>query len=342
MRNPRNTLTTSVDDPFLWGCLPWKFFYNVDDIRWGLGAANVCFKNSFFSYFFSLGKVLATERFGRGPFQGSVDASVRLLCPDNTLSMVFHPSEQKRLMGRASWFRKASEPIAVTRSFEKIPQEYHPPLQRKKTSWLHIFPEGYVCQMQPPHSNSMRYFRWGTSRLLLEPTVAPVVVPIFGSGFEKIAPESTADDIIERYTPHNRGAEINVVIGDPIEDEIIERFREKWRNLCSEQYDDQKSPNDLSFSLKFGKQAQKLRSEVAAMMREKVVFLRDNVCKFPKEDSRLKDPAFWKRYTASEGLSDPDIKFIGKNWAIKRLQTRIKNFDEYGNELPSLEEVSKR
>ncbi|GMG31958.1 unnamed protein product [Ambrosiozyma monospora] len=73
------------DDPFLWGCLPWRYFMDLDDIRWGLAASNVCFKTEAASTFFSLGKILSTERFGRGPFQGALDAAVRILSPDDSL-----------------------------------------------------------------------------------------------------------------------------------------------------------------------------------------------------------------------------------------------------------------
>ncbi|GMG10374.1 unnamed protein product [[Candida] boidinii] len=74
----------------------------------------------------------------------------------------------------------------------------------------------------------------------------------------------------------------------------------------------------------------KLRSKVAAYLREKVAELRlENG--LPEEDSRFKEVTFWKKYTASEGKSDPDIKFIGQNWAIKDLQTNIPTYDRYGN-----------
>lgn len=34
-----------LDDPFIWGILPWKNFFNPDTIRWSLAADNVCFGN---------------------------------------------------------------------------------------------------------------------------------------------------------------------------------------------------------------------------------------------------------------------------------------------------------
>lgn len=95
-----------------------------------------------------------------------------------------------------------------------------------------MYPEGFVLQLQPPFNNSMRYFKWGITRLILESTKAPVVVPMFATGFEKIAPESAAGTTVNRYLPANFGAEINVAIGEHIAEEIIDGFRKEWKDLC--------------------------------------------------------------------------------------------------------------
>ncbi|MCQ4799286.1 hypothetical protein NE574_14605, partial [Eggerthella lenta] len=79
--------THMVHDPLVWATLPYKLFTSLDNIRWSLGAHNICFQNKFLANFFSLGQVLSTERFGVGPFQGSIDASIRLLSPDDTLDL---------------------------------------------------------------------------------------------------------------------------------------------------------------------------------------------------------------------------------------------------------------
>lgn len=36
-----------LDDPFIWGVLPWSNFFSPDTIRWSLGADNVCFGNRY-------------------------------------------------------------------------------------------------------------------------------------------------------------------------------------------------------------------------------------------------------------------------------------------------------
>ncbi|ODV83379.1 hypothetical protein CANARDRAFT_30005 [[Candida] arabinofermentans NRRL YB-2248] len=307
------------DDPLLWGCLPWKYFRDVDDIRWGLAAANICFNNKFSSTFFSLGKILPCERFGRGPFQDSLDAAIRILSPDDTID-----SEHI--------FQLENTVNPLINDIKSLYSKSHtPPVLRHKTSWMHIFPEGYVCQLEPPHNNSMRFFRWGTARLVLEPTVAPVIVPIFSNGFEKIAPEGRSADFSDSVLPQNIGAEISVNIGKPIDDSIIESFRKEWRDLCVK-YTDATNPNDMSFDLKFGDEAKALRSRVCAYLREQVAKLRLD-SGFPEEDPRFKSVDFWTNYTNSKGESDKDIKFVGLNWAVKEYQKNVKRFDEFGNEV---------
>ncbi|CAI4869282.1 CRB_1a_G0057390.mRNA.1.CDS.1 [Saccharomyces cerevisiae] len=153
-----------VDDPLVWATLPYKLFTSLDNIRWSLGAHNICFQNKFLANFFSLGQVLSTERFGVGPFQGSIDASIRLLSPDDTLDLEWTPHSE------------------VSSSLKKA---YSPPIIRSKPSWVHVYPEGFVLQLYPPFENSMRYFKWGITRMILEATKPPIVVPIFATGFEK-------------------------------------------------------------------------------------------------------------------------------------------------------------
>ncbi|CDK27508.1 unnamed protein product [Kuraishia capsulata CBS 1993] len=328
-----------ADDPFLWATLPWRYYKDVDDIRWGLGAANLCFSNKVLSTFFTLGKVLKTERFGRGPFQGSLDAAVRLLSPDDTLSLAFQPGQQNQSL---KWYSplwkilRTNQSSALSVEAKKLlgyglQQDYVQPILRRKTSWVHIFPEGYVAQLEPPHSNSMRYFRWGTSRLILEPTVAPIVVPIFSQGFELIYPESSAEDGMDRFFPQNRGAHIRITVGDPVDDSVIAGFREKWNQLCHKYYD-RESPGQMSEELKFGKEARALRANVSSFLRNLVSDLRTSTG-LRAEDPRLKTHEFWHAYTHSKGVSSPDVKFIGKNWAIKEYQKNVKDYDEFGNEI---------
>lgn len=170
-------------------------------------------------------------------------------------------------------------------------------------------------------------FQMGSLQNDLESTVAPIIVPIFTTGFEKIASEEAAGSTIKRYIPTNFGAEIKVTVGNTIEDNVIEKYREEWRQLVDKYYDP-KNPVDLTQELKYGKEAQDLRSRLAAELRKYIAQIRHDECKFPEEDARFQSSAWWKSYTLTEGASDPDVKFIGKNWAIRRLQKFLTKQEE--------------
>lgn len=332
-----------VDDPTFYAALPWKYHFDIDNIRWSFGADNICFSNTALSWFFNLGKTLGTKRFGGGIFQGSLDAAIRILSPDGTLDLEYTPlvkEEQKPMILQEVNNLNASEKVKENVNFLK-PNETatnvimsKSPFIRTKTSWFHVFPEGFVLQLEPPHNNSMRYFKWGISRLILESTRAPVVIPIYSFGFEKVAPEDTAEEGINRFLPNNIGAEIHVCIGDPIPDETLENYRQEWRNLCSK-YIDKKNPHDLSPELKTGKKAEKLRSDLAAEVRQSVLNIRSGLGMFNPEDPRFKSPAFWKEFTNTEGFSAPDVKFIGKNWAIRRFQKHLPEYKDNSDDKPN-------
>jgi monolysocardiolipin acyltransferase len=324
-----------VDDPAFYAALPMRYHLDVDTIRWGFGAHNICFSNKALSWFFNLGKILGTKRFGEGPFQGSLDAAIRILSPDDTLDLEYMPGVKdiaKPTLLQEVNNLKLEKSHNLVKFIKPTPESTNvimskSPFIRNKTSWFHVFPEGFVLQLQEPHQNSMRYFKWGVSRLILESTRAPVVVPIFTYGFEKVSPEETADEGIHRWLPSNIGAEIHIAIGDTFSDERIESYRQKWRDLCKK-YIDPKKPTDLSEELINGKAALLLRSQLAGELREAVLNIRESLGVFKPEDPRFKDPKFWTEYTRTEGMSDPDVKFIGKNWAIKRLQKHLPEYSE--------------
>lgn len=277
---------STVDDPFIWATLPMSMYSSLTNMRWCLGAHNICFAGKIRSFFFSAGQVLSTERFGAGPFQGAIDASIRLLSPDDTVP-----------------FGKASR--------------YLPPIIRSKPSWVHVYPEGFVLQLHPPFSNSMRYFKWGITRMILEATKPPIVLPIFTTGFENILPEEETASGFQQFVK-SIGTEINVSFGKPLDDALVDKYRAEWGSLV-EKYS---SPDDtdLNDTLKYGEEAQDLRSRLAGELRSAVAEIRSEDRQLPEEDPRFKNPSWWKRYTVTEGKSDPDVKFIGQNWAIRRLQ----------------------
>lgn len=158
-----------VDDPAFYAALPWRYHLDIDTIRWGFGAHNICFSNVFQSWFFNLGKILGTKRFGEGPFQGSLDAAIRILSPDDTLDLEYTPGVEEEakpvvLQTVNNVYNKSN--TDMVKFIKPTPDSTNvlmskSPFVRSKTSWFHVFPEGFVLQLQEPHNNSMRYFKWG-------------------------------------------------------------------------------------------------------------------------------------------------------------------------------------
>ncbi|CAN3363021.1 tafazzin [Diutina catenulata] len=314
-----------VDDPSFVALLPRRYWNDIDNIRWGFAADNVCFGTAAQGWFFNLGKILGIRRFGAGPFQPTVDAAIRIVSPDDSVA----PGTVPKTMTADDW----QLPVAIQeanlapqmRPSAESTQLLMPtlPFVRKKTSWFHVFPEGFVLQLQPPDNNSMRYFKWSVSRLILEATRAPIVVPMFAHGFEKVAPEDITG--WKRWFPANLGSEINLFIGQQIPDATIERFRVKWRQLVSVLGDPWSTTGDLSQELMTGQWAEKLRSELAAELRTHVAALRRQAG-FGPEQAKFASPKWWHAFTTSEGASDQQVKFVGLNWAIRRLQSHLPEY----------------
>ena len=188
---------------------------------------------------------------------------------------------------------------------------------------MHVYPEGFVLQLHPPFQNSMRYFKWGITRMILEATRPPIVLPIFTTGFENILPEDGDEGTNAQETGFQRfrrtiGTKINVSFGKPLDDSLVDAYRAEWESLVSKYSNP--GDTDLNDTLKYGEEAQDLRSRLAAELRSAVAEIRAEDPSLPEEDPRFKSPSWWKRYTMTEGKSDPDVKFIGQNWAIRRLQ----------------------
>lgn len=314
---------SSVDDPFVWACLPWKYFKDLDDIRWGMAATNICFTSGATKTFFSLGKLLPCDRFGRGPFQPAINACIRLLSPDNTLdeSHLFHSSTKELSESMQKNLKPESNFLS---------DKYVCPILRKKTSIVHIFPEAFLCQLQPPFSNSMRFFRWGTARLILEPTVSPIIIPIFSNGFEEIKPELVEERLLDFVTFHNKGCNVHVNIGKPLDSVVIDGFRNEWRKLCVKYSKAATDSSIMPDELKFGEEAKQLRAKVCDYLREQVNNLRRE-SGFPNEDPRFRSEKWWSDYNKTNGKSDPEVKFIGLNWACTDYQPNLQIYDSKGN-----------
>ncbi|RUP45989.1 acyltransferase-domain-containing protein [Jimgerdemannia flammicorona] len=94
-----------MDDPILWGLMPLRSFLKCPQrMRWVLAAADVCFTNPAFSFFFALGQTLPIVR-GDGIYQPCMDYAVWCMRHHARWIHVFPESRvnQTREMIRWKW-----------------------------------------------------------------------------------------------------------------------------------------------------------------------------------------------------------------------------------------------
>jgi len=87
-KRDRGLLTVSnhvcvLDDPMIWGVLPFRHSFSPENHRWSMGSYDLCFQNKVLSTFFTLGQVLPTHRSAYSPygglFQPTMTQAIRLL-----------------------------------------------------------------------------------------------------------------------------------------------------------------------------------------------------------------------------------------------------------------------
>ncbi|QDS75003.1 hypothetical protein FKW77_005609 [Venturia effusa] len=292
--------TSVLDDPLIWGCLPMRFFFNPNQMRWSLGSYDICFQGSALTTFFNLGQVLPTHRRTYseqgGLFQPTVPQCVRLLSRGPfTQPTPPHPNwasdiKKGALEPDSSSDHSLSDPFTdPTHTYSTTGSDVFPApssYSSRRHSWVHIFPEGKVHQ----HSDhSMRYFKWGVARMILEPDVCPQVVPIFIAGPEEIMHEARP---APRWLPRI-GKKVTVTFGEPISQVVWDAFRERWRKLRSKEAAksqsllpvEQNGDGALSEELMYGKDAVSLRLEVVAVVRNEILKLR-RARGYPEEDPK--------------------------------------------------------
>lgn len=137
-------------------------------------------------------------------------------------------------------------------------------------AWVHVFPEA-CCHQNP--DNTLRYFKWGVSRLILESEPAPEFVPMFIHGTQNIMPE---DREFPRFLPRI-GQRIRVMIGKPADSEsLFGHYRTAWKRLV------EKKNGDLDL-LKHDPEAVQLRIDLAKAVRDEISKLRLSMG-FPKDE----------------------------------------------------------
>ncbi|KAF4493106.1 Lysophosphatidylcholine acyltransferase [Colletotrichum fructicola Nara gc5] len=242
-----------LDDPLIWGVLPLRYNMIPENSRWSLGAHDICFKNSFFTTFFTLGQVLPTYRMLHSPhgglFQPTMTQAIRIL------------SEPGSVYTRGATFKAGANENFKSPAYYGV----------NHNAWIHVFPEG--CVHQHPQ-NALRYFKWGVSRLILESDPAPQLVPIFIDGFKNIMPE---DREWPRFLPRI-GAKIRVIYGSAVDvDEVFRESRSKWKRMVRKQEEvlgRSLNAGEVPEVLKDHPEAIQLRMEVAKTVRAMVQNLR--------------------------------------------------------------------
>ncbi|KAK0674248.1 putative lysophosphatidylcholine acyltransferase [Cercophora samala] len=287
-KRERGLLTVSnhvsvLDDPMVWGLLPLSYAFNPNNLRWTLGAHDICFKNQLFSTFFTHGQVLPCHR-----SKHSIHGGLFQPCMTQAIRLLSHPSPSP-----------PSSPYYTTTGTDSILSPLNHPHYRRY-SWVHVFPEGLVHQ----HPDvDLRYFKWGVARLILESEPSPDVVPMFIDGTQKCMAE---DRGFPKFLPRV-GKKVKVTFGGVLDyertfgdlkarwDELVrrERLKEKgetktvgwlWKTpvavVAAENKDGQEGGGGqvvgelVSEELRNGKEAREIRIEVARRMREEILRLR--------------------------------------------------------------------
>ncbi|KAK4146283.1 uncharacterized protein C8A04DRAFT_9883 [Dichotomopilus funicola] len=307
-KRERGLLTVSnhvsvLDDPVVWGILPFRYIIDPSNLRWTLGAADICFANKLFSNFFTHGQVLPCHRLKHspygGPFQPAITQALGLLSKPSFASSTNLPfSRPPPNSDGTSDGQLQHHPAYYTttgRDLHPSPLSY--PLHRRY-SWVHVFPEGCVHQ----HSGcDLRYFKWGLARLILESDPVPDVLPMFIDGTQHAMPE---DRGFPRFLPRI-GKTVRVTFGEVLDyeatfgdlkrrwDRLVVRERERER-LASRGGNPTYHDTTLPPTLRNGPEAQEIRIQVALRMRDEILKLRRSLGRYPDPEPSFGLAETWR------------------------------------------------
>ncbi|GJQ14046.1 hypothetical protein GpartN1_g5837.t1 [Galdieria partita] len=97
----------------------------------------------------------------------------------------------------------------------------------QKGDWVHVFPEGKVCQ------KSLGLIRRGVGKMIAVAKerlgFAPIIVPIYHEGMENVMPQRKETNELVSILPFS-GYDVYVLVGDPIG---VEDILEKYKNILS-------------------------------------------------------------------------------------------------------------
>ncbi|KAJ0426925.1 hypothetical protein BJY00DRAFT_297858 [Aspergillus carlsbadensis] len=257
-------LLTAMDDPLMWGFLPLKYQFGLSSSnrRWGLASHDICYQTR-----------SAHSQYG-GIAQPAVTQAIRLLSKGP-----FAPEPHLALPERQSW---SLQNVCVD-PFSDLPTAYTTDghdshlapsaFACNSHSWVHIFPEGKIHQAP---SKTMRYFKWGVARLILEASECPDVVPIWLEGFDHVMHESRE---FPRFLPRP-GKEVSVTFGQKVDTEaVFGEYRSRWEKLKAKAEKAAPETRDLPLGalndeLLYSAEAVELRKEVTRKVRDLVLEVR--------------------------------------------------------------------
>lgn len=281
-----------VDDPLIWGVLPLSYAFNPSNHRWSLGSYDICFQGRLLMAFFNYGQVLPTHRNSYsshgGLFQPTMSQAIRLLS-----AQPFATSSTSQSAESRDTFATGSMTYTTSNSDLFPSPSFYP---SRKHSWIHVFPEG--CVHQHPQK-SLRYFKWGISRLILESEPMPEVIPIFIDGNQEVMAE---DRGFPEFLPR-AGKKIKIAFGEIVDGEsVFGELRDRWKKLVQNQKEllrergekVQWELGELSDDLKFGSEAVEIRKEVTRRVRNEVLKVRRSLG-YPDEDARQGLVETWTR-----------------------------------------------
>jgi monolysocardiolipin acyltransferase len=241
--------------------------------------------------FFSLGQVLPTHRLlysqHGGAFQPTMPQAIRLLSSQPFIGV--QPGiHQSSSLDIKDPFTTGGLTYTTTGTDSHVAPSVY---AQNRFSWVHVFPEG--CIHQHPHL-SLRYFKWGMSRLILETEPMPDVLPIFIDGTQHIMSEART---FPRFLPRIN-ARFRIAFGELMDtEEAFGDLRARWRELVRKEGTTTLAMGELSDELKYGREAVDLRIEVAKRVRDEMEKLRVSLG-YPEDDPALALAETWAKEPA--------------------------------------------
>lgn len=140
----------------------------------------------------------------------------------------------------------------------------------RRHAWVHIFPEGMIHQKE---DKTMRYFKWGVSRLILESDPLPDIVPMWIEGPQEIMDEART---FPRFLPRPF-KNVSVTFGDRLDGEkVFGDLRRRWKQMCAQEEERSGAleVGVLTDGLKYSPEAVDLRKECTMRVRAAVLDVR--------------------------------------------------------------------